>query len=111
MPWVDNELKIEFAKRDKLHALALSFNNRAHPIWSTFRDFRNDCKRKLKYKRKIFFEDFDNSNKDSKSFWKFYSRIIKTKNSKQATISSSMLDCETKSSILTSDYEAPGLHN
>lgn len=80
LPWFDFELKNLYIQRDKLHSLAISFNNKNHLIWTTFRELRNYCKSQLKSKMKTFFESKLLSDfKDSKSFWTFYNNTIKTK--------------------------------
>lgn len=96
VPWFDSELKNLFIKRDKIHNLATSFNDKSHPIWDTFREFRNSCKRLLKSKMILFFENktqkyFNNGKK----FWQFYNIIIKTKKSKDKNLINSILNSET----------------
>ena len=54
LPWVDNEMKKHFLERDRLHALACSFD-KSHTIWDTFRKLRNSCKSLLRKKNERFF--------------------------------------------------------
>ena len=50
LPWFDQDCRDSYDKRDRIHALALSFKNRDHKIWDTFREASNSAKRLIKNK-------------------------------------------------------------
>ena len=55
LPWVDNEMRDLFSKRDALHTVAMSYNDKSHQIWDLYRDLRNFCRSTLRQKMRSFF--------------------------------------------------------
>jgi len=98
LPWVDIEMKRLFAERDRLHSLASSFP-RAHPIWQTFRDLRNNCKSTLRHKMREYCKKKTESTYGNPlKFWSFAKSIIKTKKSNEnALITNILANGETHS--------------
>jgi hypothetical protein len=101
LPWVDNEMRDLFSKRDALHTVATSYNDKSHQIWDLYRDLRNFCRSTLRQKMRSFFvEKTTKEFTTSKDFWKFYNKfVIKTKKSKDAQIISNIIDPISKSPV------------
>ena len=94
LPWVDQDMRELFVKRDKLHTLASGFKDKNHTIWNTYRELRNFCKSTLRRKMKSFFEEKSTKDfKSSKDFWKFYNKfVVKSKKSKDDQLISNIFD-------------------
>ena len=81
LPWIDGECKHLMQKRDRAHEKAISItSNRSTAVWDEFRLLRNKVKSLIRLKMNLYFENKDTKFfKNSKNFWKFYKKFIKSK--------------------------------
>jgi hypothetical protein len=54
LPWVDNIMRDLFSKRDALHTVATSYNDKSNQFWDLYRELRNFCRSTLRKKCVLF---------------------------------------------------------
>ncbi|KAJ8931538.1 hypothetical protein NQ314_015535 [Rhamnusium bicolor] len=83
LPWYDEEIKIKARHRDNLYMMFKNCQNiyEKRQYWNQFKVFRNDVVNTLKIKKRMYYENKIDSNKNNpKAMWKTLKTLIKKKN-------------------------------